>query len=414
MQWLLWPGDAAGTTFISRCPPGFNRHDVVHRMKRLCFALFVAAFGLAGTLPARALSWSDFEGIWVIAEAESNGAPVTDDSLATAEYRLTQGKYEFEMGDTKADGTVTLDDSHSPAWMNVKEVNGPNAGRTIQEIVEKTADGWRVALTLDGGERPTSFKTGPGQLMVRFVRKPGTVAPTRPLRALLITGGCCHEYAKQSTILAQGLSQRANIEVTVVQDPGADGTQHRISVYESEKWAGGYDIILHNECYSDEKDPAWLERIVKPHREGVPAVVIHCAMHCYRAPTNDWFQFVGVTSRRHGSHFAYPTMNVKPQHPVMMGFPTVWQTPMEELYHIESVSAAATPLAVGYSHETKKGEANVWINQYGKARVFGTTIGHYAKTMSDPVFLDLVARGTLWAAGKLTEEGKPAPGFGPK
>jgi hypothetical protein len=71
------------------------------------------------------------------------------------------------------------------------------------------------------------------------------------------------------------------------------------------------------------------------------------------------------------------------------------------------------PLAVGYSHETKKGEANVWVHQYGKARVFGTTMGHYNHTMSDPVYLDLITRGTLWATGKLQEDGSPVAGYGP-
>ena len=31
--------------------------------------------------------------------------------------------------------------------------------------------------------------------------------------------------------------------------------------------------------------------------------------------------------------------------------------------------------------------------------------------MSEPVFLDLVARGLLWSCGKLDEAGKPLPGY---
>jgi len=379
------------------------------------WSLFVLGVCLVAPRLA-AMSLADFDGTWLLADAEYEGNPITDGSLDGAVLTLAGGKYGFRLNDTTADGTVTLDTSHTPAWMDLAEVNGPNAGRVIKVLVELTADGWRGAYAMGGGARPTALKTesGSSQFLGRYVRKPGTAPATTKLRALLITGGCCHEYAQQGLLLAQELSRRANIEIKVVQDPGADGTKHRISVYEKENWAEGYDLILHNECYSDEKDPAWLERIVKPHRSGVPAVVIHCAMHCYRAPTNDWFQFVGVTSHRHGSHFAYPTLNVQPKHPVMIGFPTVWSTPMEELYHIESVSKNATPLATGYSPETKRGEANVWVNQYGQARVFGTTIGHYTKTMQDPVFLDLLARGMLWACGKLGDDGKPAAGYGAK
>jgi type 1 glutamine amidotransferase len=44
-----------------------------------------------------------------------------------------------------------------------------------------------------------------------------------------------------------------------------------------------------------------------------------------------------------------------------------------------------------------------WINQYGKARVFGTTFGHSDDTFRDPVFLTLVSRGVLWAADRLAD-----------
>jgi hypothetical protein len=33
--------------------------------------------------------------------------------------------------------------------------------------------------------------------------------------------------------------------------------------------------------------------------------------------------------------------------------------------------------------------------------------------MQQPVYLDLVTRGLLWACGKLGEDGKPLAGYGP-
>lgn len=235
-----------------------------------------------------------------------------------------------------------------------------------------------------------------------------------PLRGLLISGGCCHDYPRQDGILSEGISARANIQWTIVRDPST-GTSSKVEVYGKEDWAKGYDVVVHNECFSDEKDVAWLERILKPHREGVPGVVIHCAMHCYRAPSEEWFKFCGVTSRRHGSHFAYPMKLEKTDHPILRGLslaPT-WQTPREELYHIEKVWPDTLVLTSGYSHETKRDEPNAWVNTYGKARVFGTTVGHYNETMQQSWFLDLTARGVLWACGKLDSEGRPLPGYGP-
>ena len=233
-----------------------------------------------------------------------------------------------------------------------------------------------------------------------------------PIKALMITGGCCHDYNNQRNILAEGISARANVVWTVVQE-GGDSTKHKISVYGKPDWAKPYDVIVHNECFSDEKDVEWLENIVKPHREGTPAVVIHCAMHCYRAPSDEWFKFVGVTSRGHGSHFAHQVKNLSATHPIMKEFPAMWQTPKEELYNISAVAPTTTPLGSSYSHETKVDEVDIWVNTYGKGRVFGTTIGHYNATMEEKVYLDTVARGLLWACGKLGEDGKPLPGYTP-
>jgi type 1 glutamine amidotransferase len=70
-----------------------------------------------------------------------------------------------------------------------------------------------------------------------------------------------------------------------------------------------------------------------------------------------------------------------------------------------------TPLAKAYGEDTKQDHVLVWTNQYGAGKVFATTMGHNNSTMEDPVFLDLVARGLLWACGKLDESGKPMAGF---
>ena len=122
-----------------------------------------------------------------------------------------------------------------------------------------------------------------------------------PIRALLITGGCCHDYDVQKQLIANGLKERANIEVTVVQQ-GGTATDSKIALYQDPDWAEGYDVVLHDECFAAVKDPAWTQRVLKPHQNGVPAVVIHCAMHCYRDGTDNWFEFCGVTSHTHASN----------------------------------------------------------------------------------------------------------------
>lgn len=226
----------------------------------------------------------------------------------------------------------------------------------------------------------------------------------KPIRALLITGGCCHDYGKQKHILPEAISKRANVEWVVVHQ-GGSRTDAKIPFYENKDWAKGFDVVVHNECFANIPDPAWTAGVLKPHREGVPAVVIHCAMHCYRDKTDEWFKFLGVTSRRHGAKYPFEVVNLEPDNDIMKGFGEKWTTPKGELYIIEKLWPSAKPLAHAMSLDTKKNEVCIWTNMYNdRTRVFGTTIGHHNEEMSDEVFQNYVTRGLLWACDKLNDD----------
>jgi len=237
----------------------------------------------------------------------------------------------------------------------------------------------------------------------------------QPLRVLMVTGGCCHDYENQKMILAEGLSARANVEFTIFHEEGPDGKKdktHRISIYEKEDWAKGYDVVLHNECFGAITDNAFVERIAKPHHDGVPAVMLHCSAHSYRAAdTDEWRKCLGQKSMSHEKNRDLLVKNVAPEHPVMKGFPAEWLDKADELYKNEVLYPNFVPLAKAWGEDTQKDHFLVWVNSYGKGRIFGTTMGHNNSTMEDPVFLDLVARGLLWSCGKLDGDGKPLPGY---
>ena len=136
-------------------------------------------------------------------------------------------------------------------------------------------------------------------------------AKVKPLKALLVIGGCCHDYAKQKDILKAGLEERANLVVDICYSDDKS-TKATFTCYEKDNWAEGYDVIIHDECSADIKDLAVVNRILDAHRKGTPGVNLHCAMHCYRtAPnvgkpvtsgTNDalWFDYLGLQSSGHG------------------------------------------------------------------------------------------------------------------
>jgi type 1 glutamine amidotransferase len=229
----------------------------------------------------------------------------------------------------------------------------------------------------------------------------GSAAETAPVRALLITGGCCHNYPFQSQQFTNAMAKLAKVEWTVVMD-GGTGTRAEISLYDTPDWAKGYDVVVHNECFADTTNQVYIRKITAPHKAGVPAVVIHCAMHTYRAADiDDWREFLGVTSRRHDHQSKYPVKLVEPANPILKGIATNWVTPMDELYIIEKVEPNTKPLATSVSERDGKTYPVIWTNQYGKARVFGTTYGHSDDMWRDENFLKLVAQGTLWAAGRL-------------
>jgi type 1 glutamine amidotransferase len=234
-----------------------------------------------------------------------------------------------------------------------------------------------------------------------------------PLKVLIISGGCCHDYDRQGQILARGIQERCHARCTVLQEINS-GTFGKIPLYENPNWADGFDVIIHDECFADVGEVEWIENIVKPHREGKPAVVLHCTMHSYRkAPTDEWRKFVGITSPGHGAHYPFEVKNKAPDHPIMRNFGEKWQTPKEELYYCDKVWDTATPLAEADSKDRKAPQTCVWVNQYGKGKVFGTTVGHYNETVSSNEYLNLLTNGLLWTCDKLTDEGKPAEGYGP-
>ena len=203
-----------------------------------------------------------------------------------------------------------------------------------------------------------------GLLMAPVARSQDAKAAGRPIKALLVTGGGYHDYKAQRDILTE------------------------------------LDYI---------------GRVLAPHKNGTPGIVVHCAMHTFRdLKSDEWREFLGVSTFRHGIQHPLDVKVVQPEHPIMKGFPSGWITAKEELYRIEKVWPGTTVLAEAKAEDgDKKVSAVMWAHDYGKAKVFGTTIAHNNKTMADGVYLDLFTRGVLWATDKIEADGKPKPGYGP-
>ena len=244
-------------------------------------------------------------------------------------------------------------------------------------------------------------------------------AEAKPIKALLVLGGCCHDYKAQKDILANGIAQRANVEVTIAYDPDSS-THHLNPVYANKDWSKGFDVIIHDECSADVKDLDLINNtILQPHKDGLPGVVLHCGMHCYRSEgwpqvVTPWFEFTGLQTTGHGAQLPIAVTYIDKENPITRGLAD-WTTIHEELYNniAGHVLATAHPLARG--KQGKDDNVVTWTNLYnGKTRVFATTLGHNNETCADGRYLDLVTRGLLWSVDKLDENGKPKSGYGPK
>jgi len=252
-------------------------------------------------------------------------------------------------------------------------------------------------------------------LALLALARPGAAAPVeegaKPVRALLVIGGCCHDYKTQKDILTKGISARANVEWAIAYDPDTT-TKHVNPVYAKADWAKGFDVVVHDECCADVKDLEVIDRILKPHRDGLPGVVLHCGMHCYRSEgwpkaVTPWFEFTGLQTTGHGPQEPIQVSYVDRDNPILKGLAD-WLTIKEELYNNSSgkLLDTAKPLARGKQtvKENVSDNVVVWTNTYkGKTRVFATTLGHNNATVADERYLELVARGLLWSAGKLDE-----------
>lgn len=242
----------------------------------------------------------------------------------------------------------------------------------------------------------------------------GEAEGTRPLKALLIAGGCCHDYATQHKSLYEGIQARANVQVDVwwTDDKTVNPP---LPLFDKPDWAEGYDVIIHDECAAGNKDLKVMKHILDAHKT-VPAVHLHCAMHSFRNGTDQWFQHLGLKSTRHGPQQPIDVQYMDAEHPIVAGLED-WTTIKEELYNNADVFDAQ-PIAIGTQKYTRDGKEITdvaivaWVNESQGAPTFSTTLGHNNDTVADYRYLTLVTRGLLWTCGKLNDDylGKPFTG----
>jgi type 1 glutamine amidotransferase len=227
----------------------------------------------------------------------------------------------------------------------------------------------------------------------------------KPLRILQIVGEKHHDYDSQKVIIQQGLSERVKSTWETHHHKTKEAAKEFL---DNPDFAKDFDVVIYNMCHARETDVEFIKRLCKVHHDqGIPVIGLHCTMHSYHIVLpgdpleKEWNKLLGVHSHGHGRHIPITITKADVEHQVTKDMPKVWKTTEGELYFVKKVMDGTTVLATGVNGDKDAGTQPVaWVNQYGKAKVFCTTLGHHNSTIKNPIYLDMVANGVLWAVGR--------------
>ena len=228
-------------------------------------------------------------------------------------------------------------------------------------------------------------------------------AATPPLKVLLVTSGGWHDYKTLAPFLTNHLSQLVNASIEA---------RSGLDAFADAGFANAFDAVIYDVC-DDEASDAALDNVMQTVRAGKPAVMLHCSIHAFRKSPkiSQWEAFCGMRSKVHDAFGPFAVAKLDEKSPITKSFPDGWTTPGDELYQTISIDPDSHQLLKARSPQDGREHIVCWTFQYGKGRVFCTTLGHDLKTTSTPEYLQLVANGLLWSCDKLGPDGKPAAGY---
>lgn len=248
-------------------------------------------------------------------------------------------------------------------------------------------------------------------------------APAPKLKVLIIDGQNNHKWEITTPVLKDALESSGAFEVTVSTAP-AKGSK-------ADAWAGWkpdfapYAAVVSN--YNGEPWPEAVRSAFDSYVKGGGGFVsVHAANNSF-PEWKEYNQMIGVGGWGGRNEKSGPWLYVKdgklfrdtsagnggahgPQHefvvevqdadhPITRGLPKRWLHAKDELYsRLRGPAENIRILASAKSDLTAEQEPNLMVLDYGKGRVFHTTLGHADYSMLCRGFYETLQRGTEWAA----------------